>query len=191
MAIEFSPDSRWLAIAGSDRTVRLWDNKNGIQQVLWGHTDLVFDISFSADGKLLASASYDKTIRLWDLVNLDQEALKRILDNEIASKCMGLGTEVNAAAWLRMKRCPLGKRPNPIEASLMLHELEPHVLWGHTESVETINFSADGKKLASAGRDGSIRVWDIEQIQQRIALQDLLEALTTTVIVADQPTTIF
>src|SRR5690606_1271131 len=63
---ELSPDSRYLAAALGDRTIRLMDTATGETRTLAGHTDLVMRVAFSADSRLLASASYDRTVRLWD-----------------------------------------------------------------------------------------------------------------------------
>jgi WD40 repeat protein len=67
LAVMFSRDSRWLASASKDKTVRIWDPaRQRVVRTLKGHRDHVLSIAFSPDGKLLASGSKDKTIKLWN-----------------------------------------------------------------------------------------------------------------------------
>ncbi|KAF2175951.1 hypothetical protein K469DRAFT_679307 [Zopfia rhizophila CBS 207.26] len=53
-AVAFSPDSKLVASASADKTVRLWDVATGAcRSTLEGHTDLVDEVAFSPDGSHL------------------------------------------------------------------------------------------------------------------------------------------
>ena len=65
----FSADSRVLATASSDRSVRLWPMSGpaGAPVVLQGgHAGAVTAVAFSPDGRQVLSGSTDGSIRLWD-----------------------------------------------------------------------------------------------------------------------------
>jgi dipeptidyl aminopeptidase/acylaminoacyl peptidase len=65
--IAFSPDSKLLASASVDRTVRLWDVATAKEvRSMRGHTNTVLRVAYSPDGKTIASVSDDQTVRLWD-----------------------------------------------------------------------------------------------------------------------------
>ncbi|MDZ8070929.1 MAG: hypothetical protein RMY64_35825, partial [Nostoc sp. DedQUE08] len=67
-SVVFSPDSKTLASASSDNTIKLWNLNTGkVITTLTGHSAVVISIAFSPDGKTLASASADSTIKLWNL----------------------------------------------------------------------------------------------------------------------------
>ncbi len=65
--VAFDPSSVFVATAGADGTVRIW-NTGLMKQVavLKGHADKVYSVCFSQDGTRLLTASRDKTARLWD-----------------------------------------------------------------------------------------------------------------------------
>lgn len=66
--VRFSPDTRLLASASFDKSIKLWDGRTGkFITTLRGHVSRVYQVSWSADSRLLCSGSSDSTLKVWDL----------------------------------------------------------------------------------------------------------------------------
>jgi G protein beta subunit-like protein len=61
-----SPDTRQLATASADKTIKLWDTKTWtLSHTLTAHQRWVWDVAYSGDSNYLVSASSDQTAKLW------------------------------------------------------------------------------------------------------------------------------
>ena len=67
-ALAVDPAGQWLASAGEDATVRIWDSDTGAERHrLTGHTGGVTALAVDPAGRWLASAGEDATVRIWDV----------------------------------------------------------------------------------------------------------------------------
>ncbi|KAF1912499.1 WD40-repeat-containing domain protein [Ampelomyces quisqualis] len=68
LSVQFSPDSRLLAVATLDNTVKVFfADSLKLFLNLYGHKLPVLNMSISSDSKLIATCSADKNVRIWGL----------------------------------------------------------------------------------------------------------------------------
>jgi WD40 repeat protein len=65
--IALAPDGRWLAVAGMDDAVTVWDVETAEPAaVLRGHAGRVLAVGFSPDGRRVATGGGDHAVKVWD-----------------------------------------------------------------------------------------------------------------------------
>src|SRR5262245_59609092 len=89
-----------------------------------------------------------------------------------------------AAAWLGVACLGLLTTSSPSAQEPKLRA----TLKGHTESVQSVAFSPDGKTLASASGDKSIKLWDVATGKQQATLKGHTESVRSVAFSPDGKT---
>ncbi|MBZ0292193.1 MAG: protein kinase, partial [Anaerolineae bacterium] len=163
-AVAVSPDGQWVATAGDDLSILLYDANTlkPVSEPLTGHTKPIWSLAFSPDNRLLASAGEDGTVRLWDVENGTQRALLEGHDGEVWSVAFSPdGHELASAGADRIVHL-WDLTTQPPESSL---------LGGHTDTIWTVAFSPDGHYLASGDAAEAIRLWNLQDLEDVSVLE--------------------
>ena len=159
-AVAFSPvDGSVLAVAGHNTLIELWDLETGLQTgTLQGHVCDIYTIAWSPDGTVIASGSRDDTIRLWNVETGTEIAMIGTVDTDPKNTSLDVRSVVfdDTGTYLAA-----GVNDGSVR---LFDAASAEELWSqtvHTARVFSVDFSPDGT-LASAGRDQSIEIWDVD-----------------------------
>jgi len=151
----FSPDGRWLATTGRDRTARLWDTGSGVEQMVLHQPDAVnVRVAFSPGGTRLAAAGFSLTedqgvAWVWDL---ESQTIETVFAPE---------------EWLisGVAFDPSGSRvaTATIGGFLAIHDAETGAQLVRSSlhaTLTSVAFDPDGARLATGSGDGTSYLWD-------------------------------
>jgi WD40 repeat protein len=160
----FSPDSKTLATASDDSTVRVWNSSDGrLLGTLKGHKGEVRHVEFDQRGERIISASTDGTARVWNATTF---AEMEKLDNGVslgAAHFSPDGTRILTFTDTRVTTFGPPISDKPIENSAALWDASTGEryakLIGHTEKITQGSFSPDSLHILTVAQDGTARIW--------------------------------
>ncbi|VDB86404.1 unnamed protein product [Peniophora sp. CBMAI 1063] len=122
-------------------------------------------VAFSPDGKHIAAGTEDRKVRIWDAES-GQTVRKPFEGHNQAIRCIAFSPERPGSPQRIASACA--------DQLVQIWDAESELgrmpgapfLFGHTNVVNTVAFSPDGKRLASGSDDWTIRIWDVDSGQE-------------------------
>lgn len=154
--VQFSDDGRFVASIGDDNLLKLWRSDGTPIKTLFGHADVVKSIQFSPNSQMLASVSgsgVDSTIKLW---RIDGSLLETIRGYNVHEVIFSPDGRIIAAGE---SRSSISSRQNK---TVQLWDLNGNLiatLEGHGDAITGVEFTPDGKVLATASVDSTVKLW--------------------------------
>jgi WD40 repeat protein len=174
----FSPDGRAIAAVGRGGTVYIWNAATGLYAgSLAGHADEHSHLALSPDGKVLAVSNTPAqgfaTVTLWTVAT---GKLKATITGNGAAYSLAFSPDGETLA-IANTFAATKSYTNRIRLWSMANGHDAGTLSGHTNGIETLAFSADGKLLASGGSGPNpVRVWTVASRKTKATLETDVEA---------------
>jgi len=140
----------YIATAGYDNKVILWNSQTGKAIARGTHDHLVNNCSFSSDGKWLVSASSDCSARLWSIPSMRLKAVLVEHHDDVDMAVFSPNDQLIATCALDRK-----VRIFSLNGDCL------HTFSGHTGNVLDLAWTADGQFICSTSVDGTIRKWNV------------------------------
>lgn len=165
ISLEFSPNGRFLASGGQRGQIRVREVEDGCGEIsLRTGLQLGSEPAFSGDSRRLAAAD-GNGVRLWSLP--DGQTLRSLPGAPFSNAVFSPDGSWIAVA--QQRQVTLWETATGVSKTLS----------GHQSLVQSIAFDRDGRRVVSADRSGSVRVWDLDTGKQLLTLGDSLGSPTT------------
>jgi len=161
--ISYSPDNQTLVSASFDGTIKLWNQDGRELKTFAGNVGKVRSVNFSPNSKIIASGHNNGTIQLWNLQGQNLKIIEGHISYITDAKFSPDGKIIASASQDKtIKLWNLdGQLLKTLPSSSETTQMKRRAKNGHVAQVTKISFSPDGKIIASASADGTIRLWQV------------------------------
>ncbi len=158
-SVDFDPTGHQLASAIEDGSVRIWDlESKTLRKSFNAHRGVVWLVAYHPTRPIVMTSGDDSTVRLWNSETFD------------AVREWKLSSAVRSAAF-----SPSGDRIAAGDREGMIHVFdidsgEELITKTQPGSIMGIDYSANGKLIATVGSDKIVRIFDAESLAERQSL---------------------
>ena len=158
--IAWSPDGQTIALPSRSEAIQLWDvNTEEILHTFKGNFN--YCVAWSPDGQKLASGGVFR-LSVWDTNSGKLRWRHRTSIKSTKSLAWSPDGQLLALAFASNSSDGIGPSDGIIEIWNEKTQQILRTLTGHTDDVNSIEWSPNGKFLASGSNDNTVRLWDIE-----------------------------
>ncbi|MDP1563828.1 MAG: serine/threonine-protein kinase [Pirellulaceae bacterium] len=166
--VRYSPEGSVVVSCGDEGSIRLWDSEDGRELAhLDEFSGSVTDVAMHPSGRFVAATGENGKLMVWDVTT------QRVLHD--------IDRNFNGAGFLAYESrgtCLIIVNSNRIEfRDANNYRLVHSIADAHSGAIRALAVSPDGKQLATASWDQTIKIWDVDVAKHVRTIQALSGSL--------------